>query len=290
MKLIITLFLLCSLNLQGQNIFDYYYQIYQADRLAEEGKIDSAILHCEMTFKQQDYTQPFLIYKVLRWSKRINDKDRVKHYKQVYKDIAKLPPENKRLLHIVDSILEVDQKTISSKTVKAWNLYKNCLARGTCDTTSRKFRKAKLLSEKVKDINSANVDAILALIEKYGFMGDEMLGVKGSFHFLVPLLHFDSDSNSRVLEPILREALLKNQIAPIVYTTLIDRHNMHTTGRQKFWTSPYRNFGDCKPHLSAEEIEEVMKLRESVGIYGSRFWFEYQHGYWVLKNYFPLHN
>jgi hypothetical protein len=252
------------------NTVNFYHQLYQADLQAKNGNLDSAILICEQSFEKVNYVHSFLLRKVLMFAKQNGDKTRIKSYREQIKKHKTCPENNLEILAKIDSVLKWDQKYVGSKYGKATIYCEKCISNSECDTTAKKFLKSKELMDKRTGILSSNMSFLLNLIEEHGYISEEMIGNKNHYNFHVQLFHFDSDTNNRILGPILRQALLENRITPFFYAITIDRHLYSTTGKQKYWTSP---FGTNNPNLTEQEVQEVLRLRERIGIFGSNFKF-----------------
>lgn len=285
MKYLIIPFLFFSLNSHSQdlqNIRDFYHQIYQADLQVKNGYPDSAMLAYENTFKQVEFVNSPLLYKALKLAKITKDKTKIKYYKKQIKVQKRCPKENKEILSKVDSVLRLDQKYIGSKYGRARVYCENCIEDSLCDITSKKYLKSEKLKYIQEKIFSSNIDFLIKLMDEHGYISEQMIGSKNQYRFHVQLFHFDNDTNNRILGPILMKALIQNRIRPLTYAITMDRHLFATTGRQKYWTSP---FDTNNPNLSEEEISEVLILREELGIYGSEFKFiQLSNGDWRVIN------
>ncbi len=282
--LIITL-VLCSISLHAQNLQSvktFYSDVYKADLLAKENRNTEAILAYEDAFTQIDYIHHSLLFKVLRLARKTNDKPRIKSYSKRLKRQKKCPPQNKPLLKTIDSLLKQDQIYMKSKYFKAKKYCIQCESDVLCDKTSKKYLSSKELSTIQAETFSSNIQHLLKLIEQHGYIGEEMLGTNHAYSFRVQIFHFDTDTNNVVLGPILEQALIEHKLTPLMYSLAIDRHLFQTTGRQIYWTS---SFNTDNPNLSEQEIANVLKLREDIGIFGSDFNFSQDgNGKWRINN------
>jgi len=129
-----------------------------------------------------------------------------------------------------------------------------------------KFIKSKQIYSNSRKVDSTNMVAILKLIDKYGFISEKMIGQYNFVNFCSILLHYDSDKGNRVLKPILDAALENNQITPFGYTHILDRHLENNDSSQIYWTW---FLIDEDPSFTDEEKIDIIKLRESVGLYGT---------------------
>ena len=105
------------------------------------------------------------------------------------------------------------------------------------------------------------------IFEKHGFIGEELVGFWGYNMVIVILLHFDADTSNTVLEPVLTKALNEGKIRPIDFAQILDRHLSGDYTKQKYWLWPDAN--KEKYAFTENEIPQILKLRESIGIYGS---------------------
>ena len=98
------------------------------------------------------------------------------------------------------------------------------------------------------------------------------------------LLHFDADTNNSILKPTLTRALNEGKIGPIYYAQILDRHLSGDFTEQIYWAWPD---SDRKKYAFTEDdIPQIIKLRESIGIYGSELKQESKGNYWILRNTF----
>ena len=122
---------------------------------------------------------------------------------------------------------------------------------------------------------------MLNIIEQHGYLGEEDLGWNNHYKVKAILLHFDRDTNSLILEPILKNALTNNKITPFTYTHIVDRHLYNTSKTQRYWTW---FLIDADPKLSQKEIERILKLREEIGLWGTEYSTSNYKGTWMLNN------
>lgn len=257
---------LCSYAQEHNKIIDYHSEIYRGDLMAKRGSLDSAIVQYEKYFEQVNFVHTYQLLHILEFAKKTKDRKRIKYYRNRIKAQTKCPKENKFLKTVVDSVLKVDQKYISGKFYDAHLYVAKCHDDSLCDTTSPKYIESFVLKTERDEVMKSNIDFLLGLIKVHGFLGVEQLGEEGAWRFLVPILHYDYLEDNKRLRPILKEALKNNRIDPMEYAVVYDRHLFGTKGIQKFWTSPY---GCINPKLSENELKDVLKLRESIGIFGS---------------------
>ena len=123
----------------------------------------------------------------------------------------------------IDSLHISDQKVRSRRNSHLNQFYhKTIKANG--DQTKRRFIKGKAAHENWNRTDSSNISTLLLLVDRFGFPSKAVVGSMGHYHALLMFLHFDRDTNNRVLLPILDTALLKNEIDPGFYARITDRH------------------------------------------------------------------
>ena len=269
-----------SLDLVSQNITDFYYQLHRADLLVESGKLDSACILYDNACKNVTFIQSRILKKIIKVAKSSNNDDLVQYYKRKLKSQKDCPPQNVHILKEIDQLFELDQKVRSNKYWKAITYYNNHLN----DTTlnhSTKFLKSKELRDYAVSVDSINILRMLNIIEQHGYLGEEDLGWNNHYKVKAILLHFDRDTNSLILEPILKNALTNNKITPFTYTHIVDRHLYNTSKTQRYWTW---FLIDADPKLSQKEIERILKLREEIGLWGTEYSTSNYKGTWMLNN------
>jgi hypothetical protein len=279
-KILLVFSLLISFNLYSQNINKYYLQLSKASSLVKQDKIDSAIVVYESAFKQVDYIHTRYLKRVLSLAKIKKDEKKVAFYSE--KINKQLKGTNQQLIRIMDSLILEDQIFRDNKHWKSKVYYNKCLIDSTCNHTSKKFTKAKLLNEEWDNKDNSNIQFLLNLIEKHGYIGEELVGSR-AHKFYIMLIHFDSDTNNRVLLPILNNALENGTILPVEYAHILDRHSYNQDNTRKYWIWPCANKGDKLP-FNDSDVPNIMKARESIGIYDSKIWQQKKRNYWILKN------
>ncbi len=283
--LLLLLFLFFK-NGKAQNFLHFYKKIYQGDVYFEQNNLDSAIIVYEEAFKNEKYILTPYLVKALNTAKKLHDKKRIKHYKKLIKDQKKCPPENKFLLEKIDSIFKIDQSLFNKNLLSSVSYIRNCSATDTCNKLSDNY---KFHLEKYMVFLKAieqNINYLLSLFDKYGYIGERKIGYKNFYPVMVMLMHFETDTNNKVLMPYLLQALYNKELMPIHVAIIIDRHLQVTTGKQKYYT-----WADCSWEsipLTEQQINKVLQLRESIGIYGSKLTFENIKGKCRVKNYYTI--
>jgi len=283
--LTIILLLAFSLEIKAQDMNSFYFEANVANNLAKVGKIDSAIAIYENAFKKIDYVHITYLKKLVKLAKLNKDKERINRYEKQIK--TQFNGTNSMLATIVDSLIDVDQGFRTKKSYKKLNYYYKCMKDSFFSMDDDKFIVAKEYHEQMLRTDSSNISCLLNLFEKYGYLGEELVGLKKgrAIAVFIILLHFDIDTNSTVLEPVLEKALNKGEISPLYFTQIIDRHLFFHTGVQKYWTWPCFSKTGKLP-LLVTDIPKIIELRESIGLYSSEPWQEKKGKFWVLRNKF----
>ena len=272
--------LLLSINLNAQNMNSFYFDVYSANNLAESGKVDSAILKYENAFKKVQYVPVKFLKKVLKLSKTTRDKERIKQYSKRIKIQNK--GTDPYLKATIDSLIKVDQKVRKGKSVRFSRYSWDCDRDPECNKQTAKYKKSKRAFEHWVKTDSLNTYFLLDLFEKHGFIGEELVGFLGYNTLIVILLHFDVDTSNTVLEPVLTKALNEGKIQPVDFALILDRHLSGDYTKQKYWLWP--DAKKKKYAFTENEIPQILKLRENIGIYGSGLKQENSWGYWKIRN------
>lgn len=258
----------------------YYREIANAKTVAKAGFKDSAIVLYEQAFQKIDYVSFYYIKEVLDLSKSAKDKDRVRKYKALWSE--KRESIDKDFKSKVDSLNKWEDKIRTGKIRKGVKFYNTCMNDSLCDRQSKKFLEAKRLYDLAINIGRSNEKAVLKLIaDKDGYKGELLLG-KHHYSFFKDLLHFDDDTNNVILKPILDEAFSKGYVSPVLYSSLLDRHEYNTMGTQKYWAWPYV---DKDPGLTKEEIEKANFERSQIGINSKIKEIRHSGQDWIIVNY-----
>jgi len=291
-KQIIIYFLLFffALQIKAQNINEFYFEANTARKLAKAGKIDSAIATYENAFKKVDYVFIRYLKRVKALAKLNNDEERVKKYTEQIKKQNK--GTNPHLIAIIDSLIKKDQKVRKGKSSRKSKYMWKCDKNLGCNKQSKKYIESKKYNDNWKKTDSLDTYFLLNLFKQYGFIGEELVGFYKYGAVITILTHFDQDTSNASLEPVLRKALNEGKIWPIHFAQILDRHLGGKFTIQKYWTWPDTN---KKKYLFTEsDIPQIIKLRESIGIYDLWVKQEIYNGFysifsgklWILVNYY----
>lgn len=266
-------------TIKAQDYQHFYLQINSANTLAQKGQIDSAITIYENAFKKVDYVHTRILTKVLKLAKLNKDQVRIDKYNNQIE--TQLKGKNPKLIAVIDSLVDEDQRIRDNKHSRAANYWFKCLHNEQCNTESKKFLKAEKLRNDFQSTDSLNIDYLLRLFERYGFIGEELVGDR-YFGVIVLLTHFDADNENKVLKPIFIKARKEGKILPLNSAQIMDRHSYNYDHTQTYWTwawSSREKFG-----FSDSDIDRIKELREGIWIYGSELSQETKRGFWVVRN------
>lgn len=257
-----TLILILSPLVYTQELNQANKNLVEAKNLANEGYIDSAIITYELAFSQIEYIHSTHISEVLSLSKNNKDRSRKKKYKRMLSEKKKC--KNNLLMAKVDSILKWDGMIRKGYFPKQIRYYIACNKDSLCDKTSIEFKTAKTYRDSASFIDSCNQQALLKILkEEGGFKGEAAVGSKNEYAYYILLLHYDTDTNNRILQPYLDQAFEKGYLTSLLYTYVLDRHEYHTMGTQTYWAWPILR---KNPNLSEEQISEANEKRKRIGI------------------------
>lgn len=162
---------------------------------------------------------------------------------------------------IIDSLYHLDQKIGKTKYSKAKVILKDSTY------TREKRKKAKVLVDEWNAINSGNINCLLNLIDKYGFPSKNRVGQKSYNHAMIILVHFDRDTNNKILLPILDKALENKEIEPSYYAWITDRHYALFGGKQNYYSHDPCAF----LKLPMADRNRILLNRQEIGLNTFRF-------------------
>ena len=280
-KQIVVIFLLIifALNIKAQNINGFYFEINTGRDFVQDGKIDSAITTYENAFKRVNYVQIIYLKRILNLAKLNEDEERIKKYSQQIEKQS--VGTNLQLKAIIDSLIVVDQKVRTGKSAQKARYASKCDYYQNCNKESKRYKKSKIAFDNWRKTDSLNTHYLLTLFKKHGYFGEELVGTSRATKVFTMLLHYDADTNNTILGPVLEKARREGKIGLMRFAMIQDRHLGGEYTIQKYWFWPY--LGKKKLQFSEADIPQIMKLRESVGIYGSTLrQEEYKKGHWKL--------
>ena len=164
---------------------------------------------------------------------------------------SKNPQYNSRLGKVLDSVLQTDQKARSDFFS----------ARGKYAINSVEYNA--LLSE-MRKIDSSNLAIVLDIINKYGWLGEEVVGINGNMALFLVIQHSNLDVQEKML-PILKAAVLDKRARPNNLALLEDRISVAKTGKQIYGSQYYEKDSVKKLYPIIDPIN-VNKRRVEVGL------------------------
>lgn len=222
------------------------------------GKIDSAFYHLNRLVtkgKVTDYrhfiNDPDLngLHKDKRWQPLL---DSILHNK----DVAEAGL-NKPLVKILDSILDEDQKyRLAFDAVGETNFPKS---------TEQIEKERTELAHKMDIADGRNLRKVLAILDKYGWLGPEEIGEDGNKALFLVIQHSNQDIQEKYL-PMMREAVKNKKARPADLALLEDRVLLGQ-GKKQIYGSQLTSDMNGKSRFSPIEDEaNVNKRRAEVGL------------------------
>nr|WP_299206797.1 hypothetical protein [uncultured Brumimicrobium sp.] len=279
-NIFITALIILSSNAHAQELNEANKNLIAAKQLSIDGYIDSAIISYELAFKQIEYVHSSHIHQIIKLAKQRKDRDRIKKYKKQLKEKKKC--KNTQLKAEIDSISEWDKMIRMGVFNRQFRYYNACNEDSLCDKSSINYLEAKKYYDSAMVIDANNQQALLDILKKEGgYKGQAAIGTKYEFDYYRLILHFDTDTNNRILKPYLDEALEKGYLTTLTYTYVLDRHEYHTMGTQTYWSWPILKED---PNLTDEQIAEANERRKSMGIFSKISSIEKKGDDWLIIN------
>ncbi|MCD6063798.1 MAG: hypothetical protein K0R82_1709 [Flavipsychrobacter sp.] len=159
---------------------------------------------------------------------------------------------NKPLVTILDTVLQEDQK------------YRTQL--NEVETKyGRESKEAKALWKTIMEKDSINLIKVTAILDKYGWVGYDVVGGEGSQALFLVIQHADIATQQKYL-PMMREAV-KNKKASSSSLALLEDRVALRTGRRQVYGSQIGIDKDGKHYISPlEDPDNVDKRRAEVGL------------------------
>lgn len=273
--------IICQQTLIAQDHKNFYFKIYEADKLYEKDDFYGALIKYEAASEMVDFIPSRMLDKFLKVANKAKNKVLKEKYQALIRKQNTCPIESIEIGSKIDSLFVEDQRvrTQNSKLIDYY--WKNLDNKSVMN--SSKFLNGKKAIEDWGETDSLNIVALLSMFEEFGFLDESKVGFDKYFKIETILLHFDNDKNNKVLQPILDEALINGQISPFTYAKILDRHSNNCCKTQQFWT-----WTDIRYNLSffdESEIAKVLKARKSIGLYGTELnvW-KHKRGRWMVNN------
>ncbi len=216
------------------------------------GNADSAFINLERIATKGNYTNYSHMTTDADLNSLHDDKrwqplcDQVKQNKE--KSEASL---NRPLVAILDTVYQTDQQY-----------------RKQVDEVKKKYgHDSKEMGELWKTINyydSVNLIKVTAIIDKYGWVGPDVVGNRGSSAIFLVIQHSDIDVQDKYL-PMMREAVRNNKAQPSSLALLEDRVALRHGKKQVYGSQINCNGDDCWVS-PLEDPDNVDKRRAEVGL------------------------
>lgn len=272
--------ILCVTSLSGQDYNSIYYEIYQGDLQYKQGNYPEALSRYEAASERMSFVPSPTLRKFLRVAKKGKDRPLQKKYESLIQKQKACPAEYAHVGAKIDSLFREDQR-VRIKNAKLNRYYwKNIENKSVMN--SPKFLKAKEAHKDCHITDSLNIQILLAMFEEHGFLDESKIGYDKYSKVEIILLHFDNDTSNVVLQPIFDKALANGQIRPYIYGHILGRHLHSCKLRPRLYAYGALH---SDPKLSEEDIDEIIKLRESIGMYGTELIVSGKRGYWRVRGF-----
>lgn len=159
---------------------------------------------------------------------------------------------DKSLVKILDSVLYYDQK-YRSQIEKVESQY------------GRKSKEWDELARKITYHDSVNEKTVIAMLDKYGWLGPDVVGNNGNTALFLVIQHADIDVQQKYL-PMMREAVKNNKAKPSSLALLEDRVALGTGGKQIYGSQINRDDNGAYYVMELEDPEHVDERRAQVGL------------------------
>ncbi len=290
------LFILISSLSFAQGNKDYFENVQTADSLFNIKKYHEASYYFTKAFRlnnnkaltyhrytaaqcwaMQDYTDSafYNLFKIIK-SKTSYTPDVLNsdiHFNNLKKDgrwdslirmsISLHPKWNPFLSRKLDSIYILDQKV----------RYDFITNRDKYPVNSIEYNK--LLSD-IRKTDSSNLLFVLEVINTYGWLGDDVVGIKGNSAIFLVIQHSDINTQEKML-PILRTAVREKKARPSDLALLEDRISVARTGKQIYGSQYYEdktvkklypiidpvNVNVRRNEMGLSTLEDYLKMIES---------------------------
>lgn len=158
---------------------------------------------------------------------------------------------NKQLANQLDSVLLDDQ-----------------LYRSIADSIEQKYgyesKEALELWQKIHDKDSVNAIKVTAIIDKYGWLGPDIIGENGNAALFFVIQHADLKIQEKYL-PLMKEAVKKGNAAGCDLALLVDRIEM-SNGRPQIYGSQIQMKDNKYVIYPILDEKNVNKRRAAVGL------------------------
>ncbi len=159
---------------------------------------------------------------------------------------------NKPVIAILDTVFKEDQS------------YRMQID-GVVAKYGRDSKEVKDLWKTIEEKDAVNLKKVLAILDKYGWMGPDEVGPQGSQTIFLVIQHADLDIQQKYL-PVMREAVRNRKAQPSALALLEDRVALRQ-GKRQIYGSQIGMDKDGKAFVSPlEDPDNVDKRRAEVGL------------------------
>lgn len=137
---------------------------------------------------------------------------------------------NSSLSKLLDSVLNLDQSVREEYLSK----------RNKLDLNSLEYN---LLIRRMHNVDSSNLKIVLDVINKYGWLGKDVIGYTGNMALFLVIQHSDIDVQEKML-PILEAAVKEKKALPNQLALLKDRISVFRAGKQIYGSQYYEKDGE----------------------------------------------
>lgn len=159
---------------------------------------------------------------------------------------------NKGLVFLLDSIYRVDQES----RLKAVSV-KNASGAGSPEYTA--------VLKQMRFSDSCNLNVVIGIIEKYGWLGKDVVSSVGSSTLFMVMQHADPATQEKYL-PMMKNVLHNGNVDPFDYALLADRLALRQGRKQIYGTVLIAPDGKKYYISEMEEPENIDKTRASIGL------------------------
>ena len=243
-KILISLFVLISLNIFGQNNYkDYYNYRYKAENQIFNNDFDSALYYYDKAFSTVDYIIVRELYNVSVIAAIKKDSSlfvstmckAISQGLELSTGIAKKNKYIRKYNKKLNFVLNTKYDSCHAIYLETYNLgLKDKLVK--METADQKCRKAKPFSwDSIIKVDSINIMKLKAIINEYGFPGEEVIGYCNEGYFIgFPtdiIVHHSSEVD--LSDSLIINAIYKGRYSPYQYAMRYDYHHTNYTNKIK---------------------------------------------------------
>ena len=176
-------FFSCLASLNAQDYKTYYYELYQANRLYNQGNYSEALLRYEAASQMVNFVETPHLKKFLKAAKKTKNQSLQKKYESLIERQKKTPAEYAHLGPQLDRLIAEDQRVRTKKQKLIKYYWKNIDNKSVMN--SSKFLKAKKAEEDWCRTDSLNIQILLSMFEEHGFLNESKIGYERYYNCLL---------------------------------------------------------------------------------------------------------